>query len=874
MENLLQGAPAAQEALSAIGGSNSIMSFGTMAIAIVMLIVAFKIRPVRNILTGLFSPFVKVTNAVEGKLGFIHKIVSRFIPARFMSVEGLKKRLDKKYAKSDNPLLSGDIEAAARNIYPEDKYASLYIAQPDDLARPAMADGRVISGAMPATCYGGSFVTEELIAKARNNSLANGVLWFALGLVISFYLIHSAPFNSMEVTPNVVQSYFENPVVWSGDAYQAASDTAKDTATAFVDRANVVLSIRTIVVDFVLSVLLACLFTFLAFHGSFRMYIRNGIQQHINLLSNKNKESTVRYKYRQEQRSLEEKAFSKQLEVLRDFDKSKTVTLGKGTGTLKYRGVLSGYREDQPVKMSLMDLMQHLFILGGSGEGKSRSVIRPLIRQILDLRASGEKIAVYATDAKAVLWHDIKSVAEEKGQAGNVRIIGVGEGEHGVDLLEGSSPALVSDILKSAMKQLSGGKGGDEFWVDMASEVIRNVAVIAEVWERTPAGIKRMEEDGERLYSIATIYRMCVNDALVLDAIEDVNKAIQSNYQFVAEFDNSTLWDSLNYIAGEYMNMAANTRSGIQANITNALSGFVSNTQIREYFGSGSATYEMNIADCLKAETITCVNLSSMELGTAARVVNVFLKSLLYREARRAEMHNPNIAQERLCAFIADEFQELATADMSGYSDATFWNVARSSGVMGICASQSLAAIEQAIGKEASENLMLNFRSKLFLRVEDPRSVEYTQKIFGKTLRAYTFEDRFSETLESLLKEYGLPDDPANWSKELDLSDNLVLNPIRFLLSHIGFVGAYETHSIKALQLTGGGLQNNNATTNIGLQQSAMFREEDLKQKFMSEGNHEAEVIRNEDITQMGRSHAVAYIQRAGAARMDIISID
>ena len=806
-------------------------------------------------------------------MAFIHKLVERFIPASFSSVDALRKRLDKKYANSDNAMLKGDLEKAAKMSYPEDKYASLYMAQPDDLARPAISDGRVISGAMPANVYGGSFVTDKLIAKARINSLSNAVLWLALGFVISFFFIHAAPHGVVQATPAMTNTYYQASTVWNEADYNAPVEAAQASAMALADNVNTVIKVRTFIVDILLSIVLAAMFAFLAFHGSFRMHIRKGIQLRVDVLSKKNKESTVRYKYRQEQRSLEEKSFSKQLEVLRDFDKSKTVTLGKGTGTLRYRGVLASYREDQPVKMSLMDLMQHLFILGGSGEGKTRTILKPLIRQILDLRANGENIAIYATDAKAVLWKDIKAVAEEKGQADFVRVIGVSEGEFGVDLLEGSTPALVADILKSAMKQLSGGKGGDEFWVDMASEVIRNVAVIAEVWERTPAGIKRMEEDGERLYSIATIYRMCVNDDLVLTAIDDVNKTIQNNYQFVADFDNSTLWDSLNYIAGEFMDMAANTRSGIQANITNALSGFVSNTQIRECFGSGSAKYEMNIQDCLKAETITCVNLSSMELGTAARVVNVFLKSLLYREARRAEMHNPNIAQERLCAFIADEFQELATADMSGYSDATFWNVARSSGVMGICASQSLAAIEQAIGKEASENLMLNFRSKLFLRVEDPRSLEYTQKIFGKTLRAYTFEDKFSETLESRLKEFGLPDDPTAWDKNLEIGDDLVFNPLRFLQSQIGFVDAYATHSVKAMSISGGG-QGGSAATNVGLKQSARFREEDLKQKFMSEGNHEAEVIRNEDITQMGRSHAVAYIQRAGAARMDIISID
>jgi len=41
----------------------------------------------------------------------------------------------------------------------------------------------------------------------------------------------------------------------------------------------------------------------------------------------------------------------------------------------------------------------------------------------------------------------------------------------------------------------------------------------------------------------------------------------------------------------------------------------------------------------------------------------------------------------------------------------------------------------------------------------------------------------------------------------------------------------------------------------------------------MTEGNHQADVLQDEDLISMGRSHAYVYLQRAGATRQDIAEI-
>src|SRR3546814_3489188 len=98
---------------------------------------------------------------------------------------------------------------------------------------------------------------------------------------------------------------------------------------------------------------------------------------------------------------------------------------------------------------------------------------------------------------------------------------------------------------------------------------------------------------------------------------------------------------------------------------------------------------------------------------------------------------------------MMDEVQELATVDpASGLSDATFWNVARSTGVAGVFATQTVAALTQAMGKDAAENFMQQARSKIFLRSEDQATVSYACWLAGEFERS---EEHTSE-LQSLMR--------------------------------------------------------------------------------------------------------------------------
>ncbi|MGH8429708.1 MAG: type IV secretory system conjugative DNA transfer family protein, partial [Solimonas sp.] len=477
------------------------------------------------------------------------------------------------------------------------------------------------------------------------------------------------------------------------------------------------------------------------------------------------------------------RAYLAQLKVVREFDKSPLIDIGLASGMFRFRGQLSAPEQGQTVRMSLIDLMQHLVLLGGTGEGKTRSIILPVVKQLLALRASyaaeakPRAMSFYCTDGKAVLWRDIKGAAEKAGQGGDVRVIGCNEtaGEYGVDLLEGVDPQLLADIIRSVMRQTKGGEGGDSsFWPDMAADLLRNCATIARAWESTDDGLALVGKTGERIYSLVMIYQLAVDDELQERAVRAVLAAINdpAQWPYVAEYAGAELMDAIRYVRSQWLRLADATKTGITANVTNAMAPFASNVKLRGAFATGRGQRLMKIADAWGS--ICLVNVSSLEYGIAGRIVNVMLKTLLYTEARKREMANPDIGLDEKLLFVADEFQDLITADVAGMSDSNFWNVARSTGTIGFVSTQGMASLEQAVGRIAAENFALQMRSKIFLRVEDPATMEYAKKLAGKTLRSYTFESDRYESFEALVREQGVNPLESGPARIIELPNNYI----------------------------------------------------------------------------------------------------
>lgn len=822
--------------------------------------------------------------------------------------ESLERFFDRMFRNSDNALLRGDIEALARQRYPESRYPHLWMKDiPEDLQRPLVIDGRLPNGASPAT-LAPTFIDTVLVGQAYRRAVLAGLFWAFMGILLwhpQTYFGKSLATVTEQAENRTTESRMarraagpsvaELPYVTMGvqlheDAWDMETLNAK--VREQTDLQGKVMSNRR---DAIISsapggLVTSLLFGLLVFFGTWRGLVRDAAQQKIEPLRRQNKEAIVQWKYRIPERDVQYRAFLAQLQVVQEFDKSPLIEIGTGSGLFRFRGHLSAPNRGQAMRYSLTDMSQHTLLLGGTGQGKTRTIIIPVVKQLLALRAKSKEggmtraISFYCTDGKAVLWRDIKQAADEMGQGGDVRVIGCDEaaGEYGVDLMEGVDPQLLADIIRSVMRQAAANSGasGDDFWPNLASNLIRVCAVIARAWECTSDGLDLISKTGERIYSIVMVYQLALDDELqeravraVLDALND-----EKQWPYIAEYAGVELMDSIHYLRKSWMELAKDTKTGITANVTSALAPFASNTRLRSAFATGRGKNLMSIADAWGS--ICLVNVSSLEYGVAGRIVNVALKTLLYTEARKREMLNPKIGLAEKLLFVADEFQDLITADVAGMSDANFWNVARSTGTIGFVSTQGMSSLEQAIGRVAADNFALQMRSKIFLQVEDPATIDYAKKLAGNALRSYTFESDRYESFEGLVRELGENPLESGPARIVELPNNY----IGALAS--GWMQAYKS----SLPLTfdtwraavdldlrfvpgGGPFSKTSEESRLSAEGHAYERQQDKTRAYMSEGNHDGEILRNDDMIGMGRAHAYVYLQRAGATRQDLAEI-
>ena len=459
-------------------------------------------------------------------------------------------------------------------------------------------------------------------------------------------------------------------------------------------------------------------------------------------------------------------------------------------------------------------------------------------------------------------------------------VVGTGEEHAGVDTLHGLSPNTVAAVCKSVLAQVSGGGNAGDFWDESAANLIRYVAAVARAYEATPEGRESIARERVRPYSLWWIYRAILEDERLEGAIEAVLAGLRDPERRAAYgrgYSTVETRASIDYLTGKWRSMAPNTQSGIVATVSRLLDGFVGANRLRERFATGVGRNMVALDEATRGRLVL-VALSTVEDGLPARLVAVLLKTTLYRAARLREARIGSAAcQARPVAFISDEFQEIATADpSSGLSDTSFWNVARSTGLSGIFATQTIAALVQSLGDRGCDNFLQQARSKVFLRSEDKATIEYACWLAGEHQRARVVDDWRRESIEHRAALDGWnPLAPVDLPPETEMR-GILLSATRDLWSawNAGPQAAVARASVEVdtrfVPRSGFG---GDRTQEMQAEQAAHWRAEDLERAHRQHGNDREAALTPADVVQFGRFHAFAHVQRAGGARQDVIDI-
>lgn len=355
-------------------------------------------------------------------------------------------------------------------------------------------------------------------------------------------------------------------------------------------------------------------------------------------------------------------------------DGSPFLTLGTATGT--FHCVQDTYAPDPelPFGLSCKDLSTHVVIFGATGTGKTAGVIRPLTNAYLDTHYGGAIIL----DGKGQLAAEFRT---------RENYVFVEPGKADLALLEGLEPADIVQAIASTQESGPAGENGS-FFQNSGQQMLLAAAVIADALKKRAPDKYPLSFEG--LYAL-------------LDRM--ANREMAGKYVAYLKPSASTdplLSDALQYYEVKLPQMDERTRSNVLSICTSWLSPVMSHPKIRPW---AKLSHGSDVTSCLRGGMVG-INVPSSEYGEAGRVITALVKARIFRAVRQRPANWKDNGTDQPILMVVDEAQAVI-----GRMELDVFPVARSLGLMGVYATQSVDEFLGRFGESQALALLNNFRS-------------------------------------------------------------------------------------------------------------------------------------------------------------------
>jgi type IV secretory pathway TraG/TraD family ATPase VirD4 len=316
----------------------------------------------------------------------------------------------------------------------------------------------------------------------------------------------------------------------------------------------------------------------------------------------------------------------------------------------------------------------------------------------------GDKPSALILDPKGDFHSKIRLVCERYGRKDDLVVLDAQQPRQSIrwNPFDSDDDELeVSSRFAAVLESVGVKSSQDTFWVDSAKKFIRHsIALI------------RATNPQDEPPSFAAIGELAASWTPIDERIQRFP-------------DDHPSWQSLVYFTTEWAELADQTRSSIQAYITNMVDPFLMDPYVWLFAGAST----MRIAEMIDQGKILYVHMPIADKEAMSRVVNTFIKLEFYREV----LKRPN--KKRASFFLCDEFQAFFTT-AQGKGDADFFERSRQSRHANVIATQNLPALMKQLGdnKAPAMNLLGNCAVKVFLRNTDDETNQYASNLFGQSL--------------------------------------------------------------------------------------------------------------------------------------------
>lgn len=427
------------------------------------------------------------------------------------------------------------------------------------------------------------------------------------------------------------------------------------------------------------------------------------------------------------------------------------------------------------------------------------------------------------------------------------------------NILEGQEPEEFAKILYDIF-----GANGDEFFMNAARDLLyQSFVCLKELSIRMP---NKYKLTFTRLHKIIhELSRKDVNEAGEHVPVEAINDILENSPD--VDVPGSTI-DKLLAFYKKHVDVADVTKSGIVQSVDVWMAAFAQKPKLNKWLDSDKSS--INISEILRGLKVG-IALNSNDYQQAGEAIQKLVKARIYKEisSRKDRANDPDFYEtgKRSRVFvIVDESQDLVTS-----ADIEILPKARSLDMVAVFATQNIENYISKLGNDDTNAFMRSFSSKVMLRTSLPtynliaNDIGAGYKRQGglvptdKTDRMATNTKQMSALIYNPNSEYH--DDIRSFGRQFSRDVKSDLH---------NFTDLFKKDKNKQQQPNQqGGKVKERGDLAKAYEQVVSFDEREKDEK-------PAPIFGDEEYQWLNQNpfHAVAYLNRAGGPRFDIIKLE
>jgi type IV secretory pathway TraG/TraD family ATPase VirD4 len=383
--------------------------------------------------------------------------------------------------------------------------------------------------------------------------------------------------------------------------------------------------------------------------------------------------------------------------------------------------------------LSVQDLFGHLFCSGTTSSGKTRSVARSLLRELLALHADDPRLKAGACiiDPKGDLAGYVR---EAMACCGRTDLVVIGPGREEQTFNPIGNPALsaaeVANLLISAAAQVgpepeNRARSGERFWEQADRTVLAAmVSACRHALALSTEGSQKL-----RIDHLLKFRRMLSRPAKELREWAG---------QLASELDSSAGTALLEFAALP----EGTTRPCIAASIGAVLQAWAE-PPLSLVANPAADRPEADLGRIISDGAVVIVNTAHAEHAAALLPAQMLLKKDFYSRVLARPRTNSN--QERPVWLVIDEFNRVFSPQDD--SEANFLEAARSSRCGAVLLTQNLSGLaHRAGGTQIVDKLVALTNTQIFLQNNDPLTIDFAHRSLG-TKTVHRFHEAVDATL-------------------------------------------------------------------------------------------------------------------------------